>query len=125
MPQLDILNWFNQIITTSVLVLLFYYLLFLNYIPFFMGLVKSRSKIQALRLLINTIFITQSYWSINETILSLQSIIASSLIIIWLYNIHNEEVVIKNWLVQETVLWSDLEELLVNKEQIQILNFNL
>jgi hypothetical protein len=121
MPQLDTLNWFNQVVTSSVLSLLFYYLLFLNYIPFFMGLLKSRAKIQALRLLISTIFSTQAFWYIQETVLSLQSMVASSLMIIWLYNTHNEENMIKNWLFQETTLWSDLEELLVNKEQIQIL----
>jgi hypothetical protein len=44
MPQLDILNWFNQVVTTSVLALLCSSLLFLNFIPFFMGLLKSPPK---------------------------------------------------------------------------------
>lgn len=116
MPQLDILNWFNQVSTTTILALVFYYLLFLNFIPFFMGLLKSRAKIHLMRILINNIFNKQVYWFVYETILSLQSFIASALMIIFLYNKQVEDVMIKNWLFRETTLWHDLEEFLVKQE---------
>jgi len=120
MPQLDLLNWFHQVFVTTFLCLSFYYLLSLNYVPFFMGVLKSRTKIQAFRLLMINLFTVQMNYFLGETYRSLQYSIANSLTLLWLYNIHQDDNVINVWLSKETALLADLEEILVQKEQVQI-----
>jgi hypothetical protein len=120
MPQLDILNWFHQVFVTTFLCLTFYYLLSLNYVPFFMGLLKSRTKIQTFRLMIISLFTLQINYFLAETYKSLQFGIANSLTLLWLYNVHQDDSSINAWLFRETALLADLEEILVQKEQVQI-----
>jgi hypothetical protein len=51
MPQLDIFSWFNQVITTTCVMFIFYMLLILVFLPTTTAIVKGRTKLNQLRLL--------------------------------------------------------------------------
>lgn len=52
MPQLDIFSWFNQVISTTFVMFIFYMLLILTFLPTTTAIVKGRTKLNNLRFLI-------------------------------------------------------------------------
>ena len=49
MPQLDMFSWFNQVITTTIVMFIFYMFLVLCFLPNTTGIMKGRTKLTNLR----------------------------------------------------------------------------
>jgi len=49
MPQLDMFSWFNQVITTTIVMFIFYMFLILFFLPTTTAIVKGRNKLTQLR----------------------------------------------------------------------------
>ena len=85
MPQLDIFSWFNQVITTTCVMFIFYMLLILVFLPTTTAIVKGRTKLNQLRTLNLEIINRQIINYIKDTKESLVNLLTNNFIPVYAY----------------------------------------
>ena len=85
MPQLDIFSWFNQVITTTCVMFVFYMLLILVFLPTTTAIVKGRNKLNQLRILNLEIINYQIINYIKDTKESLVNLLTNNFIPVYSY----------------------------------------
>lgn len=85
MPQLDIFSWFNQVITTTCVMFIFYMLLILVFLPTTTAIVKGRTKLNQLRFLNLEIINLQIVSYIKDTKENLVTLLINNFIPVYGY----------------------------------------
>jgi hypothetical protein len=83
MPQLDMFSWLNQVITTTAVMLVFYIVLTLIFLPTTAAILKGRTKLQLFRNLSLSIFQKQLSIYVGETSLNLATLLVNDVVYIW------------------------------------------
>lgn len=85
MPQLDVFSWLNQVFTTTIVMLVFYMVLTLIFLPTTSSILKGRTKLQALRALTHNVLNKQVTIHVVDTCLRLATILTNDLVYIWAF----------------------------------------
>ena len=96
MPQLDMLSWLNQVLTTTVVMFFFYALLSLVFLPNTSSMFKGRNKLQSFRKLnINFLFSQMLILIINISH-DLSNILLNNMILVVHYFVPTNTLLLKN-----------------------------
>lgn len=123
MPQLDVFSWLNQVFTTTIVMLVFYMVLTLIFLPTTTAILKGRTKLQALRVLSHNVLNKQVTVYVSDTFLSLATILTNELVYIWAFfspSITNQFKMDIDVTCYEAAL-EHIEELVLNNALIGIL----
>jgi hypothetical protein len=85
MPQLDMFSWFNQVITTTIVMFVFYMFLVLCFLPNTTGIMKGRTKLNNLRNVTITIIMLTVYEYINDVKENLMKLVINNFIPVYSY----------------------------------------
>jgi hypothetical protein len=85
MPQLDMFSWFNQVITTVIVMFVFYMFLLLCFLPNTTGIMKGRTKLVNLRNVTITIIMLTVSEYINDVKENLMKLLINNFIPVYSY----------------------------------------
>lgn len=123
MPQLDLFSWLNQVFTTTIVMLIFYMVLTLIFLPTTTAILKGRTKLQSLRVLSYNVLNKQVTVYVSDTFLRLAAILTNDLVYIWAFfspSITNQFKMDIDVVCYEAAL-EHIEELVLNNSLIGVL----
>lgn len=123
MPQLDLFSWLNQVFTTTIVMLVFYMVLTLIFLPTTTAILKGRTKLQSLRVLSYNVLNKQVTVYVSDTFLRLATILTNDLVYIWAFfspSITNQFKMDIDLVCYEAAL-EHIEELVLNNSLIGVL----
>ena len=95
MPQLDMLSWLNQVLTTTIVMFFFYALLSLIFLPNTSSIFKGRNKLQMFRQLNINFLLNQMFILIINITSDLNNFLTNHIILIIYYFIPTNSLQIK------------------------------
>jgi hypothetical protein len=96
MPQLDMLSWLNQVLTTTVVMFFFYALLSLVFLPNTSSMFKGRNKLQSFRKLSINFLFSQMLILIINISYDLSNILLNNMILVAHYFVPTNTLLLKN-----------------------------
>lgn len=95
MPQLDMFSWLNQVFSTTLVMILFYMLLILLFLPTTTAIFKGRTKLQNFRSLVVDFFNKQTVAFNHSTKTVLEALFVNNLVGLWQYAVKSNDTQIK------------------------------
>ena len=127
MPQLDMFSWFNQVITTTIVMFVFYMFLVLCFLPNTTGIMKGRTKLVNLRTVTVNILMLTVYEYINEVKENLMKLLINNFIPIYsyYYPVNNNQLALNILRTCYTTNIVEIDKALINAALVNLLNNNI
>jgi uncharacterized protein YqiB (DUF1249 family) len=124
MPQLDMFSWFNQVITTTIVMFVFYMFLLLCFLPNTTGIMKGRTKLVNLRNVTITIIMLTVSEYINDVKENLMKLLINNFIPVYsyYYPVNNNQLALNILRTCYTTNMVQIDKAIINASLINVAN---